>query len=469
MRIFKIKSLYMRIWITFTIAIIGIVFVLTILYSVIFRRLQLENNVRYLINTQDNIIKEINGDTFDNEYALIYKGIGLESFIVETENNQRKIINLDGNYDSDDIKYFNSNIRDISNEAELWMASYAKDPTYKNKVFIERRKFGDAEKSYVFVISNVVNSQNKEEYIVTYTEGNETKALIFILISIGILFIIISFFVAKFLAGYITKYLKSVESYAKKVSRKEWVEPLEVTTDDELGSLVHSMNNMRIELEKVDKEEKIFFQSISHDLKTPVMIIQSHAEALIDGMYIGSVEETAEIIKKESQILEKKIKQILYLNTLDYMLANDKEIKELDLEYLLDEIYYKFRFINKKIDWKLNLEKETYIYGNEEKLVTAIENIIENSLRYVESEIEIKLYKNDKKIIIEIFNDGEKIKEEDLENIFDNLYKGKSGNFGLGLYITRKIIDYYKGTIYVKNEENGVRFFIEFENHTKIT
>ncbi|MGL4873909.1 MAG: ATP-binding protein, partial [Clostridium sp.] len=95
--------------------------------------------------------------------------------------------------------------------------------------------------------------------------------------------------------------------------------------------------------------------------------------------------------------------------------------------------------------------------------------IIENSLRYVKEEIEIKLYKTNEGITIEIFNDGEKIKEEDLKNIFENLYKGKSGNFGLGLYITKRIIDYYKGNIYVRNEEKGVRFYIKFENHIKIT
>ncbi|MGL5649169.1 MAG: HAMP domain-containing sensor histidine kinase [Clostridium sp.] len=469
MKLFKIKSLYMRIWITFTLSVIGIILILTVLYAVVFRRFQLENNVRYLINTQDNIIKEIEGDTFDNKYALVYKGIGIESFIVVKEDGKSKIVNLDGNYDSDDIKYFNSKIRDIANDAEIWMASYAKEVSYKNKVFVERHKFGDSKKGYVFVISNVVNSKNKEEYIVTYTEGIYTHEAIYIIIAIGILFIIISFFLAKFLASYITKYLKSIEVYAKKVSKKEWTEPLEVKSNDEIGSLINSMNNMRIELEKVDKEEKVFFQSMSHDLKTPVMIIQSHAEALIDGMYIGSVEDTAKIIKKESQILEKKIKQILYLNTLDYMLLNDKETKEIDLEYLLDEIYYKFRFINKEIQWKVSLEEKAYIYANEEKIVTAIENIIENALRYVRKEIEIKLYKLNETIVIEIFNDGENIKETDLNNIFNNLYKGKSGNFGLGLYITKRIIDYYKGNIYVENEDRGVRFYIKFENHIKIT
>ncbi|MGL5417074.1 MAG: hypothetical protein ACRDAU_15510 [Clostridium sp.] len=216
MKLFKIKSLYMRIWITFTLSVIGIILILTVLYAVVFRRFQLENNVRYLINTQDNIIKEIEGDTFDNKYALVYKGIGIESFIVVKEDGKSKIVNLDGNYDSDDIKYFNSKIRDIANDAEIWMASYAKEVSYKNKVFVERHKFGDSKKGYVFVISNVVNSKNKEEYIVTYTEGIYTHEAIYIIIAIGILFIIISFFLAKFLASYITKYLKSIEVYAKK-------------------------------------------------------------------------------------------------------------------------------------------------------------------------------------------------------------------------------------------------------------
>lgn len=67
------------------------------------------------------------------------------------------------------------------------------------------------------------------------------------------------------------------------------------------------MNRMQKELKKIDEEEKMFLQSISHDLKTPVMVIMSHAQAIIDGMYIESVEETAEIIKDEAAILEKKL------------------------------------------------------------------------------------------------------------------------------------------------------------------
>lgn len=80
------------------------------------------------------------------------------------------------------------------------------------------------------------------------------------------------------------------------------------------------MNMMQRELKRADEEEKMFLQSISHDLKTPIMVIMSHAAAIIDGVYVESVEKSAEIIKDEALNLEKKVKQMLYLNTLDYVL-----------------------------------------------------------------------------------------------------------------------------------------------------
>lgn len=165
-------------------------------------------------------------------------------------------------------------------------------------------------------------------------------------------------------------------------------------------------------------------KSISHDLKTPAMVIMSHAEAIIDGVYIDSIEKTAEIIKNEAISLEKKIKQLLYLNTLDYVLENNTE-------------------------------------GGEVKLQVAIENIVENGLRYAKEKICITVKQEGSFVNLDIYNDGPNIEQKHITHIFDNLYKDKTGNFGLGLAITKKIIDFYNGEIEALNREKGVSFIIK--------
>lgn len=152
------------------------------------------------------------------------------------------------------------------------------------------------------------------------------------------------------------------------------------------------MNRMQKELKRADEEEKTFLQSISHDLKTPVMVIMSHAEAIIDGVYIDSIEKTAEIIKDEATRLEKKINQMLYLNTLDYLLENSGKNTYINLHDLLLRIISRFEVINSKIEWNLDLDDVT-IMGDVDKIQVCIENILDNAQRYAEEKICISLKK----------------------------------------------------------------------------
>ena len=82
------------------------------------------------------------------------------------------------------------------------------------------------------------------------------------------------------------------------------------------------------------------------------MVIMSYAQAIMDGMYVDSTENTALIIKKEAIRLEKKIKQILYLNTLDYVLENEQEYEEVYLDKLLTYLVHNFEQMNLNLNWQ---------------------------------------------------------------------------------------------------------------------
>jgi two-component system sensor histidine kinase CssS len=111
--------------------------------------------------------------------------------------------------------------------------------------------------------------------------------------------------------------------------------------------------------------------------------------------------------------------------------------------------------------WHVDIEP-VIIKGNDEKLTVAIENILDNAIRYAKSDISISVKKNKKTVRVEISNDGEHIKPENLDKIFQGLYKDKTGNFGLGLAITQKIVSFYGGDIFAENKEKGVSVIIDF-------
>ena len=101
------------------------------------------------------------------------------------------------------------------------------------------------------------------------------------------------------------------------------------------------------------------------------------------------------------------------------------------------------------------------IAGNRDKLYVAIENIVENQTRFAQSKIDFHLSLEGNYAVLEIYNDGPLIDADKVFRIFDYLYKDKKGNFGLGLAITKKIIDHHQGDILAVNRDEGVSFLIK--------
>jgi two-component system sensor histidine kinase CssS len=342
-------------------------------------------------------------------------------------------------------------------EIKTWMSSFINNQKLDEKQFSATRK----NTRFIFIISTMPSDSTGKSYLISYMPIINDNGILYTIMIIGVVFIAIGFLTAKVVANYISKPLKELEDYTIRIAQKNWKEPLQVKSEDEIGRLVDSMNHMQKELKHADEEEKMFLQSISHDLKTPVMVIMSHADAIIDGVYIESVEKTAEIIRNEAMSLEKKIKQLLYLNTLDYVLTNNSESTSINLYDLLMHIISRFEVVNSKIEWDLSMDK-ICINGNVDKIQVSIENILENGLRYAHEKISVTLKEEDGYAVLDLYNDGPNIKAENVDRIFDNFYKDKTGNFGLGLAISKKIIDFYRGSIKAVNRENGVSFIIKF-------
>ncbi|OCA88938.1 sensor histidine kinase [Pseudobacillus wudalianchiensis] len=273
---------------------------------------------------------------------------------------------------------------------------------------------------------------------------------------------IVNICIAKIISNKITEPLRYLEKRVKKIANKEWGEPITLDRGDEFGKLAASINMMQESLKKMEVEEEIFLQSVSHDLKTPIMVIRSYAQALQDKVYLhNSFEGTVSVIIKEAANLESKVEKLLYLNSLDYIFLKKNEFKKINLNHMLESLNVRFSLNQQRIKIKMEwLDIE--FWGNEEELMVAFENILENNVRYAATTIWIVAhtvkYEGVDCIKISFKNDGPPIEDNTLEQLFNHFHKGKSGKFGLGLFITKKIIDFHNGDIQVKNTDSGVIF-----------
>ena len=453
MKDLKFKSLTMRIWITFTAVILIIVMCISLVYFTIVDRYEYSSRIQDMKTVHQTLLNNTN----------IRNGLlGLENlnrvgfYIAHKESGEKtEIIEImKPNIERRDLD--DKNPIENRNGQRIWMASFAKDENMKEVLF-EEKQFNQ---KYMFMISSIKIDNENGYYLISYVDSRKELPIIEIAAIVSLIFIIIGFITARLVADNISKPLKELEIYTERIAKKDWTQPLELDRADEVGRLAVAMNEMQEALKYSEKEEKLFLQSISHDLKTPVMVIMSHAQAILDGIYIESIENTANIIKEEAIRLQNKIRQILYLNSLDYSLVNNNENEEVDLEELAISVAAKLRPINNEIVWQLDTT-QVRVNANSEKIRVAIENILDNQLRYADKRINITLKDAEDSALLEISNDGPIIEPEKIVHIFENFYKDKTGNFGLGLAITKRIIDFYKGTVTAENKESGVQFTIK--------
>ncbi len=274
-----------------------------------------------------------------------------------------------------------------------------------------------------------------------------------------ILLIIFMLYPAKLVANKITNPLSKLKNSMQNIASRDWTKEVKVEGSEEIAQLSDSCEAMRIQLVEHDKNHQLFLQEISHELKTPIMIINSYIQAIRDGMFSAEkLNEALDIIQKETARLEKRSLDLIYITNLDFLKYKGMNKQSLNLKKELENMQQNMVFLRTDITWDMDLEEiETEVY--ESIFITALENILNNQVRYAENNIKVKLFSDDKDIKIEISNDGAPI-ELNEEKVFAPFEKGKEGKSGLGLYISKKIIELHNGNINFKNLENEVVFFV---------
>ena len=219
---------------------------------------------------------------------------------------------------------------------------------------------------------------------------------------------------------------------------------------DELSDLVTAVENMRQKINKSNTEKEEMLQNISHDLKTPIAVIKSYSEAVLEG--VEGVESLQKVIT-HADILAIKVRQLIEFTKLEH-LKDVSEFTEVDVARVVKNVV-KNQKRQSKITFELDLDDSKY-YGIEENYYMIFNNIIDNALRFAETTIKITLKDN----VLEFYNDGPRLQQKFLDGVFKPYEKGKGGEFGLGLAIVYRTLQQFHYSIEAKNRRVGVSFII---------
>lgn len=253
---------------------------------------------------------------------------------------------------------------------------------------------------------------------------------------------------------------------------------------DKLEITIKQLRDNNIELEKdieekskIDEMRKQFISDVSHELKTPIALIQGYAEGLIEN--VNDDEESrkfyAEVILDESNKMDALVKQLLELMKLEYG-KRDFNNDNFDVVELINEVIRKCKVMidEKKINIKFEIKEPIMVYADEFYIEQVVTNYFTNAIKHAmdvdgNKEIEIKVEKKENKVRISVFNTGENIPEEHIQKIWGRFYKEDTsrnranGGTGIGLALVKAIMNNYQNNYGVINRENGVEFYFELD------
>ena len=219
---------------------------------------------------------------------------------------------------------------------------------------------------------------------------------------------------------------------------------------------------------------KEFLSNVSHELKTPIALIEGYAEGLRDGVAENPEDEKyyLNVIIDESQKMDEMVKQLLSLNQLEFG-QNNIQMTRVNISDAIKEIVKNSDILIRKNDIKVrfDIDSDVYVWADEFSLEQIISNYLSNAIHYCKDEkiIEIELEERDGEMIFSVYNTGNLIPEESLNLIWDKFYKvdkartREYGGTGIGLSIVKALAEIYNKECGVENKEAGVLFYFTFD------
>ena len=244
-----------------------------------------------------------------------------------------------------------------------------------------------------------------------------------------------------------------------------------------ISELKKANNSLQKDIEQKDKLEKMrneFLGNVSHELKTPIALIQGYAEGLKEGVNedAESREFYCDVIMDEASKMNQMVKNLLTLNQLEF---GDEDIvfERFNLTALVKGVLQSMEIMADQAGAKIMLhtEEDIYAWADEFKVEQVVRNYVSNACHHVSGDmvIEVKMVQKDGKVRVSVFNTGNPIPEADAPHIWDKFYKvdkahtREYGGNGIGLSIVKAIMKSFNQEYGVKNYDNGVEFWFELD------
>jgi len=283
--------------------------------------------------------------------------------------------------------------------------------------------------------------------------SQQKKALVLGAVGMVLIVIIVSFPLARRMV----KPIRAMAEATHDIASGKYATRISFSSTDELGQLASDFNAMAQTLEKHEKERRQWVADISHELRTPVAVLQGEIEAILDGIH-NSTPETIRSLHAETLRLKRLVEDLYQLSLSDLgALTYRKDNLDL-LEVLRDSIEsYRAEFSRKGITIKENIPRETkvVVFADRERLNQLFVNLLENALRYTDARgrLEIGAQIGSDFITLEFQDSKPGVSGQDMERLFERFYRversrsRESGGAGLGLTISKKIVDAHDGII----------------------
>ena len=316
---------------------------------------------------------------------------------------------------------------------------------------------------------------------------------------IGVFIVFLGVVVMVFFGDRFTRPIMQITNIAKCMSELDFDVKYPVTTRDEIGVLGNSINLLSETLEttiselksannelqkdiekkiRVDEMRKEFLSNVSHELKTPIALIQGYAEGLQENINddLESREFYCEVIIDEARKMNKMVQKLLTLNQIEF--GNSQvEFERFDIVALTANIINSVTLLAEQKGAQIRFAQEygpIYAWGDEYRVEEVVTNYLSNAINHVDGErqIVVAMEERENVVRVRVFNTGTPIPEEDLENIWVKFYKvdkartREYGGSGIGLSIVKAVMDSMNQQCGVENREDGVEFWFELDRQS---
>lgn len=250
---------------------------------------------------------------------------------------------------------------------------------------------------------------------------------------------------------------------------------------EKLQSTISELKNANFRLqqdieqkEKMEKMRTDFMGNVSHELKTPIALIQGYAEGLREGVSddAESREFYCDVIMDEAAKMNQMVKNLMTLNQLEFGDEN-VEFQRFDLTELIRGVLQSMEIVAQQKEARVQFRQKepVYVWADEFKAEQVVRNYVSNAFNHLDGDrvVDVKLIPSGDKVKVTVFNTGAPIPEEDVPHIWEKFYKvdkahtREYGGNGIGLSIVKAIMDSFHQKYGVKNYDNGVEFWFELD------